>query len=101
MPSPWRTAADYLELLAGVGGAELAAWFRNRGGGSIPRRRSCSPGAGRRVRIEGVERSGGAAVLDLVATGRFDPSLVITATYTWDEAIDALLQTPLELVAVR
>ncbi|MFD0360981.1 zinc-binding dehydrogenase [Nocardia sp. GCM10030253] len=41
------------------------------------------------------------AVLDLVATGRFDPSLVTTATAKWDEAVDALLETPLKLVAVR
>ncbi|MGY2020395.1 zinc-dependent alcohol dehydrogenase [Nocardia gipuzkoensis] len=40
-------------------------------------------------------------VLDLVATGRFDPSLVTTATATWDEAVDALLETPMKLVAVR
>ncbi|WP_330229876.1 alcohol dehydrogenase catalytic domain-containing protein [Nocardia sp. NBC_00508] len=41
------------------------------------------------------------AVLDLVAAGRFDPSLVTTATAAWDDAVDALLETPMKLVAVR
>ncbi|MGW4093021.1 zinc-dependent alcohol dehydrogenase [Nocardia sp. NPDC004750] len=40
-------------------------------------------------------------VLDLVAAGRFDPSLVTTVTAEWDEAVDALLETPMKLVAVR
>ncbi|MGK8522955.1 zinc-dependent alcohol dehydrogenase [Nocardia asteroides] len=40
-------------------------------------------------------------VLDLVAARRFDPSLVTTATAAWDEAVDALLETPIKLVAVR
>ncbi|UAK30337.1 alcohol dehydrogenase catalytic domain-containing protein [Nocardia asteroides] len=40
-------------------------------------------------------------ILDLVAAGRFDPSLVTTATVAWDEAVDALLETPMKLVAVR
>ncbi|MBF6463743.1 alcohol dehydrogenase catalytic domain-containing protein [Nocardia beijingensis] len=40
-------------------------------------------------------------VLELVAAGRFDPSLVTTATAVWDEAVDALLETPMKLVAVR
>ncbi|MEV0292302.1 alcohol dehydrogenase catalytic domain-containing protein [Nocardia sp. NPDC050710] len=41
------------------------------------------------------------AVLELVAAGRFDPSKVTTVTATWDDAVDALLDTPLKLVAVR
>ncbi|WP_067465900.1 zinc-dependent alcohol dehydrogenase [Nocardia amamiensis] len=41
------------------------------------------------------------AVLDLVSAGRFDPALVTTATVAWDEAVDALLETPMKLVAVR
>ncbi|MEV6320251.1 alcohol dehydrogenase catalytic domain-containing protein [Nocardia sp. NPDC051787] len=41
------------------------------------------------------------AVLELVAAGRFDPALVTTATAAWDEAVDALLETPMKLVAVR
>ncbi|WP_054814598.1 zinc-dependent alcohol dehydrogenase [Nocardia arizonensis] len=40
-------------------------------------------------------------VLDLVAAGAFDPSVVTTVTATWDEAVDALLDTPLKLVAMR
>lgn len=40
------------------------------------------------------------AVLDLVAAGRFDPSLVTTVAVDWDDAVDALLQTPMKLVAV-
>ncbi|KAA8885816.1 alcohol dehydrogenase catalytic domain-containing protein [Nocardia colli] len=40
-------------------------------------------------------------VLDLVAAGRFDPSLVTTRTANWDDAVDALLETPMKLVAVR
>ncbi|WP_069165190.1 zinc-dependent alcohol dehydrogenase [Nocardia altamirensis] len=40
-------------------------------------------------------------VLDLVAEGRFDPSLVTTRTATWDEAVDALLETPIKLVVTR
>ncbi|WP_405165281.1 alcohol dehydrogenase catalytic domain-containing protein [Nocardia sp. NBC_01499] len=40
-------------------------------------------------------------VLDLVAAGRFDPSLVTTRTANWDEAVDALLATPIKLVVVR
>ncbi|WP_433733725.1 zinc-dependent alcohol dehydrogenase [Nocardia sp. CA-129566] len=41
------------------------------------------------------------AVLDLVAAGRFDPALVTTVTADWEDAIDALLATPMKLVAVR
>ncbi len=41
------------------------------------------------------------AVLDLVASGRFDPTPVTTVTVDWDDAIDALLETPVKLVAVR
>ncbi|WP_433760967.1 zinc-dependent alcohol dehydrogenase [Nocardia sp. CA-135398] len=41
------------------------------------------------------------AVLDLVAAGRFDPSLVTTVTTDWDDAVEALLTTPMKLVAVR
>ncbi|MFC8528851.1 zinc-binding dehydrogenase [Nocardia sp. NPDC057227] len=40
-------------------------------------------------------------VLDLVAAGRFDPALVTTATVAWDDSAEALLDTPLKLVAVR
>ncbi|MFD6163424.1 zinc-binding dehydrogenase [Nocardia sp. NPDC060256] len=40
-------------------------------------------------------------VLELVAAGRFDPSLVTTRTANWDESVDALLETPMKLVAVR
>ncbi|MBH0776783.1 zinc-dependent alcohol dehydrogenase [Nocardia bovistercoris] len=40
-------------------------------------------------------------VLELVAAGRFDPSLVTTATVPWEDAIDALLEGPIKLVAVR
>ncbi|MFI6047584.1 zinc-binding dehydrogenase [Nocardia sp. NPDC051321] len=39
-------------------------------------------------------------VLELVAAGRFDPSLVTTCTANWDEAVEALLETPMKLVAV-
>ncbi|MFI9502914.1 zinc-binding dehydrogenase [Nocardia sp. NPDC052566] len=41
------------------------------------------------------------AILDLVATGRFDPSPVTTRTVAWDDSIEALLETPLKLVAIR
>lgn len=40
-------------------------------------------------------------VLDLVAAARFDPSLVTTAEVPWDDSPEALLATPLKLVAVR
>ncbi|MVU78023.1 alcohol dehydrogenase catalytic domain-containing protein [Nocardia sp. ET3-3] len=40
-------------------------------------------------------------VLDLVATGRFDPSLVTTRTVAWEDSIDALLEGPVKLVATR
>lgn len=41
------------------------------------------------------------AVLDLVAAGRFDPSLVTSVTVPWDDAVEALQETPMKLVAVR
>ncbi|HLM63043.1 MAG TPA: alcohol dehydrogenase catalytic domain-containing protein [Acidimicrobiales bacterium] len=41
------------------------------------------------------------AVLDLVAAGRFDPSLVTSAVVPWDEAPAALADPPLKLVATR
>ncbi|GAB2632889.1 alcohol dehydrogenase catalytic domain-containing protein [Nocardia goodfellowii] len=41
------------------------------------------------------------AVLDLVAAGRFDPSLVTSVTVPWDDAVAALQETPMKLVAVR
>ncbi|MEV0246568.1 alcohol dehydrogenase catalytic domain-containing protein [Nocardia sp. NPDC050712] len=41
------------------------------------------------------------AVLDLVAAGRFDPALVTSVTVPWADSVDALLETPLKLVAVR
>ncbi|MEZ0050468.1 threonine dehydrogenase-like Zn-dependent dehydrogenase [Mycobacterium sp. MAA66] len=37
-------------------------------------------------------------VLDLVASGRFDPSVVTTCISPWDDSIDALLSTPMKLV---
>ncbi|MEU7146343.1 hypothetical protein ABZ942_43385 [Nocardia sp. NPDC046473] len=40
-------------------------------------------------------------VLESVTAGRFDPSLVTTRTANWGEAVDALLETPMKLVAVR
>ncbi|MEU1993914.1 alcohol dehydrogenase catalytic domain-containing protein [Nocardia gamkensis] len=40
-------------------------------------------------------------VLDLVAAGRFDPSLVTTTTVPWEDSMEALLETPMKLVAVR
>ncbi|MFC9994153.1 zinc-binding dehydrogenase [Nocardia sp. NPDC127526] len=40
-------------------------------------------------------------ILDLVATGRFDPSPVTTRTVAWDDSREALLETPLKLIAVR
>ncbi|MEC3918008.1 zinc-dependent alcohol dehydrogenase [Nocardia sp. CDC160] len=40
-------------------------------------------------------------VLDLVATGRFDPSVVTTQTVAWADSIDALLEGPVKLVATR
>ncbi|MEV6276579.1 alcohol dehydrogenase catalytic domain-containing protein [Nocardia sp. NPDC051832] len=41
------------------------------------------------------------AVLDLVAAGRFDPALVTSVTVPWADSVDALLETPMKLVAVR
>ncbi|MFB8002526.1 zinc-binding dehydrogenase [Nocardia sp. NPDC056000] len=40
-------------------------------------------------------------ILDLVATGRFDPSIVTTSVVPWSDSIDALLEGPTKLVAVR
>ncbi|WP_297626275.1 zinc-dependent alcohol dehydrogenase [Nocardia sp.] len=40
-------------------------------------------------------------VLDLVATGRFDPSVVTTRTVPFEDSLDALLEAPRKLVAVR
>ncbi|WP_369639191.1 alcohol dehydrogenase catalytic domain-containing protein, partial [Nocardia sp. JMUB6875] len=40
-------------------------------------------------------------VLDLVATGRFDPAVVTTRTVAWEDSIDALLDGPVKLVATR
>lgn len=40
-------------------------------------------------------------VLDLVATGRFDPGVVTTRTVAWADSIDALLDGPVKLVATR
>ncbi|WP_459958424.1 zinc-dependent alcohol dehydrogenase [Nocardia sp. IFM 10818] len=40
-------------------------------------------------------------ILDLVAAGRFDPSAVTTRTVAWNDSLDALLETPLKLIAVR
>ncbi|MBL1076516.1 alcohol dehydrogenase catalytic domain-containing protein [Nocardia sp. 2] len=41
------------------------------------------------------------AVLALVAAGRFDPALVTTRTVGFADSVDALLEGPLKLVAVR
>lgn len=41
------------------------------------------------------------AVLDLVASGTFDPSVVTTHLVGWEDAADALLEHPVKLVAVR
>ncbi|AYF74536.1 dehydrogenase [Nocardia yunnanensis] len=40
-------------------------------------------------------------ILNLVATARFDPSLVTTRTVAWSDSIDALLEAPVKLVATR
>ncbi|MGW4122740.1 zinc-dependent alcohol dehydrogenase [Nocardia sp. NPDC004711] len=40
-------------------------------------------------------------ILDLVAAGRFDPSVVTTRTVAWEDSIDALLEAPVKLVATR
>jgi alcohol dehydrogenase len=41
------------------------------------------------------------AVLDLAASGRFDPGPVTTHLVGWDDAAEALLELPVKLVAVR
>ncbi|WP_194813936.1 zinc-binding dehydrogenase [Nocardia sp. XZ_19_385] len=41
------------------------------------------------------------AVLDLVAAGSFDPSVVTSVTVPWHDSAEALLETPMKLVAVR
>jgi alcohol dehydrogenase len=41
------------------------------------------------------------AVLDLVAAGRFDPSLVTSEVVDWDHAVDALADPPMKLVVQR
>ena len=40
-------------------------------------------------------------VLELVADGRFDPSLVTTEVVDWDDAVDALADPPMKLVVRR
>lgn len=40
-------------------------------------------------------------VLNLVASGAFDPSLVTTNVSAWDDSIDALLGTPIKLVVTK
>ncbi|MEU6587234.1 hypothetical protein [Nocardia sp. NPDC046763] len=40
-------------------------------------------------------------VLDLLATGRLDPSIVTTRTAAWDDSIDAPLDTPMKLVVTH
>ena len=41
------------------------------------------------------------AVLDLIATRRFDPAPVTSATVAWADAADALLEAPVKLVVTR
>jgi alcohol dehydrogenase len=41
------------------------------------------------------------AILDLVAAGRLRPQLITTATATWDQAPQALLEPATKLVMVR
>lgn len=41
------------------------------------------------------------AILDLVASGRFDPTLVTSAVVAWDDAVDALAAPPMKLVVHR
>jgi threonine dehydrogenase-like Zn-dependent dehydrogenase len=41
------------------------------------------------------------AVLELIASGRFDPDAVTTATADWDDAVDALLEAPVKLIVSR
>ncbi|MET0737363.1 MAG: alcohol dehydrogenase catalytic domain-containing protein [Acidimicrobiales bacterium] len=41
------------------------------------------------------------AILDLVAAGRFDPTLVTSAVVDWDDAVDALSDPPMKLVVTR
>ncbi|MEV6769174.1 alcohol dehydrogenase catalytic domain-containing protein [Nocardia sp. NPDC051030] len=40
-------------------------------------------------------------VLDLVAAGRFDPAAVTTRTVSFEDSVEALLEAPMKLVAVR
>jgi alcohol dehydrogenase len=40
-------------------------------------------------------------ILDLVAAGRFDPTLVTSAVVDWDDAVDALSDPPMKLVVTR
>jgi threonine dehydrogenase-like Zn-dependent dehydrogenase len=40
-------------------------------------------------------------ILELVATGRFDPSLVTSAVADWGDAVDALSDPPMKLVVTR
>jgi threonine dehydrogenase-like Zn-dependent dehydrogenase len=41
------------------------------------------------------------AVLELIASGRFDPDVVTTARADWADAADALLEAPVKLVVTR
>jgi alcohol dehydrogenase len=41
------------------------------------------------------------AILELIASGRFDPALVTTATAEWADAADALLEAPVKLIISR
>jgi alcohol dehydrogenase len=41
------------------------------------------------------------AVLDLVAEGRFDPTLVTSAVVSWEDAVEALADPPMKLVVSR
>ena len=41
------------------------------------------------------------AVLELIADGRLDPRPVTTATVSWPDAVDALLEAPVKLVVSR
>jgi threonine dehydrogenase-like Zn-dependent dehydrogenase len=41
------------------------------------------------------------AILELIAAGDLDPTLVTTHTATWSEAAEALAEAPLKLVVTR
>lgn len=41
------------------------------------------------------------AILDLVASGRFDPTLVTSTVVAWDDAVEALSDPPMKLVVRR